>query len=44
MGIDDADSGEQLEGFRNRIAQRLAALGDPAGFSYGESFKIMRRL
>jgi LmbE family N-acetylglucosaminyl deacetylase len=44
MGIDDDDGGEQRQKFRDRISERLAAVGAPAGFAYAEAFKIMRHL
>jgi len=44
MGIDDHEDDEQHRRFRERIAHRLADFGRPAGFAYGEGFKILRHL
>ncbi len=44
MGIDDPDDAAQRQRFRERITQRLADFGQPAGFVHGEGFKIMRHL
>lgn len=44
MGIDADGDDEQVTQFRERVTQRLAALGEPAGLPYGEGFKILRHL
>jgi LmbE family N-acetylglucosaminyl deacetylase len=44
MHIDDADDIAQVERFRVRVIERLAAYGALAGVPYGEAFKLMTDL
>jgi LmbE family N-acetylglucosaminyl deacetylase len=39
MGITDSGSDEQRQRFRQRVLDRLAELGRPAGLAHGEGFK-----
>jgi LmbE family N-acetylglucosaminyl deacetylase len=41
MRIDDPAAAEQVDAFRRRVGDRLAAAGRPAGVAYGEAFKLM---
>ena len=41
MDMDDPPSDQQVEDFRRRIRDRAAEHGRPAGFAYGESFKLL---
>ncbi len=44
MAIDDGDTGEQLQAFRDRIFQRMRQAGEPTGATFGEAFKLIDRL
>lgn len=44
MAIDDATNTQQADAFRQRILDRLAEQGAPAGFDRGEAFHIISRL
>jgi LmbE family N-acetylglucosaminyl deacetylase len=44
MFIPEDDDGAALEAFGARVLDRLAAMGEPAGFALGESFKLLDRL
>jgi LmbE family N-acetylglucosaminyl deacetylase len=44
MSIDDADSGEQLQAFRDRVFDRMRQAGQPAGVTFGEAFKLLDSL
>jgi LmbE family N-acetylglucosaminyl deacetylase len=41
MDMDDPPSDQQVEDFRRRICDRAAEHGQPVGFAYGESFKLL---
>jgi len=38
MAIDDADSGEQLQAFRDRVFDRMRANGEAASVTFAEAF------
>lgn len=44
MHIDEGDSGEQLQGFRDRIFDRMRTNADPVGVNYAEAFKLIGNL
>jgi len=44
MRIDDPDSQEQADSFRDRIRERSAAIGTVRGVKYGERFKLLSEL
>ncbi len=44
MAIDDADSGEQLQAFRDRVFERMRRAGANVGVTFGEAFKLMADL
>ncbi len=44
MAIDDADSGEQLQAFRDRVFERMRKAGANVGVTYGEAFKLIADL
>jgi LmbE family N-acetylglucosaminyl deacetylase len=41
MAIDDADSGEQLQQFRDRVFARMRAHGEKVSVSFAEAFKLV---
>ncbi len=41
MAIDDSESGEQLQAFRDRVFDRMRRAGAPAGVTFGEAFKLI---
>ena len=41
MAIDDADSGEQLQQFRDRVFDRMRANGEAISVSFAEAFKLV---
>jgi len=41
MAIDDADSGEQLQLFRDRVFDRMRANGAPIPITFAEAFKLV---
>ena len=44
MAIDDAESGEQLQAFRDRVFERMRRAGAHIGVTFGEAFKLMADL
>jgi len=44
MGIDDADAGEQLQAFRDRVFGRMRLAGERIGVEFGEAFRLLRDL
>jgi LmbE family N-acetylglucosaminyl deacetylase len=44
MGIGADDAGDQREAFRRQEREKMAEMGAPAGFTYGEAFKLIRDL
>ena len=44
MYIDDADTGEQLQQFRDRVFERMRRSGEPEGVAFAEAFRCLDRL
>jgi LmbE family N-acetylglucosaminyl deacetylase len=42
--FDDAEASDEIERFRSEVTARLAAMGAPAGFEFGEGFVLMPEL
>jgi len=44
MRVEDQDSTEQLDAFRDRMRERATTMGAEAGVAYGELFKLIPEL
>ncbi len=44
MAIDEPDSGEQLQTFRDRVFDEMRVAGEPVGATYAETYKAIRQL